>query len=189
MIHPRSSALTSARLALVGGTLVLLLALVLVVPTLLSAQSSTTGTSGSTPGPHPGSLAPDFELKDPAGNPISLSSLRGKPVWLNFWASWCQGCKDEMPAIRALYDKYSPAGLQVVGINVQESPATVRDFASSNALSWLILLDSDGRITDRYFVNGLPYHVFIDPSGTITSIYPGVLTQPAMESHLHPLQK
>jgi peroxiredoxin len=188
MTRLQPSALTPTRLALAGGIFALLLILLLVVPTLLSAQSSS-NLAAPSPGPHPGSLAPDFELKDPAGTPVSLTSLRGKPVWLNFWASWCQGCKDEMPSISALHDKYASVGLQVIGINVQETPSTVRDFAASRAITWPLLLDSDGRITDRYFVNGLPYHVFIDASGTITSLYPGVLTQPAMETHLQPLLK
>jgi len=186
---PTSPILTPSRLFLGVGVLALVISLVLVVPTLLSGRRSP-DAAGRKIGPNAGDIAPSFELNDATtGQAVSLSSLRGKPVWLNFWASWCQGCKDEMPVIETLYRKYRSAGLQVVGINVQESPDTVREFASSHGLDWTFLLDSDGRTADRFFVNGLPYHVFIGPDGVIKTIYPGVLDEEGMEAYVQQIVK
>lgn len=186
---PTSSIFTPSRVFLGIGLLALALGLVLVVPTILAGDRSS-NVEGRQVGPNVGDLAPDFELKDATtGQPVSLLSLRGKPVWLNFWASWCQGCKDEMPIIESVYQKYRPSGIQVVGIDVQESPETVLGFISSNGFNWTFLLDNDGKTTDRFFVNGLPYHVFIGPDGVIKAIHPGVLDQAGMETYIQQILK
>lgn len=180
--------LSPSRFFLAGGIVALAFALVLVVPVMLAGR----GSNGAAipAGPSVGIAASDFVLTDAVtGKQVSLASLRGKPVWLNFWASWCEGCKDEMPLIEKLYAKYRNEGLQVVGVNVQEKPDTVRDFISSNGFGWTFLLDSDGRVTDLYFVNGLPYQVFVGPDGVIKALYPGVLDEKRMDEYVGQLLK
>lgn len=138
---------------------------------------------GPTPeeGLQPGDLAPEFEatlddgstyqLTDLDGQPIRLAELRGKGVWVNFWASWCPPCQQETPIIREMADRYRDAGLVVVGIAVQETePADIRAYAERYGLSYTIGFDASGHIFRRYRVFGLPTQFFIRPDGVIASV-------------------
>jgi thiol-disulfide isomerase/thioredoxin len=184
-----ASFIARSRLFFIVGLLALVIALVLVGTTLLSERAISSGLLQRS-GPAVGALAPDFRLMDASsGAPVSLSSLRGKPVWINFWASWCPGCKDEMPAIEKVYQRHHASGFQVLGINVQESRDTALSFVSSGNFHWTFLLDSDGRTADLYYVNGLPYHVFIAPNGTIKAIYPGILDEKGMDNYVQQILK
>jgi cytochrome c biogenesis protein CcmG/thiol:disulfide interchange protein DsbE len=177
--------LTPARLFLSAGLLTLAMAVVLAVPSMLSGRISNYGV-GAVSGPNPGNLAPGFSLADAStGSVTGLSALKGSPVWLNFWATWCPGCKDEMPLIERVYQKHRASGLQVVGINVQESPETVRSFIRANSFMWTFLLDSGGRTADLYYVNGLPYHVFIGADGIIKAVHPGILDEKSMNDYIN----
>jgi peroxiredoxin len=128
-----------------------------------------------------GDLAPEFEvplddgstyqLTDLDGVPIRLADLRGKAVWINFWASWCPPCQQETPIIRDLAERYRAAGLVVVAIAVQEtSPADIRAYAERYDLGYTIGFDASGHIFRRYRVFGLPTQFFIRPDGVIDSI-------------------
>jgi thiol-disulfide isomerase/thioredoxin len=131
-----------------------------------------------------GSLAPDFALKDiNTGQVVKLSELRGRPVWVNFWATWCPPCAEEMPEMQTLYDEYRHSGLALVGVDVQESEPTVRGFTMRGKFDWTFLLDTDGKVVDRYTVGGLPTHFFIDESGVIRAIHAGALSPTATLSH------
>ena len=132
-------------------------------------------------GLQPGDLAPEFEvalddgssyqLTDLDGQPIRLADLRGKAVWINFWASWCPPCQQETPIIRALADRYREAGLVIVGIAVQEtSPTDIRAYAERYDLDYTIGFDASGHIYRQYRVFGLPTQFFIRPDGTIASV-------------------
>lgn len=124
-----------------------------------------------------GSIAPDFELKDiNTGQTVRLSELRGRPVWINFWATWCPPCAHEMPAMQTLYDQHRDSGLVVLGVDVQESEAAVRTFTARGKFDWTFLIDPDGKVVDRYMVGGLPTHFFIDKDGVIRAIYAGALS-------------
>lgn len=129
----------------------------------------------------PGDLAPEFEatlddgsiyrLTDLDGQPIRLVDLRGKAVWVNFWASWCPPCQQETPIIRAMADRYRDAGLVVVAIAVQETePADIRAYAERYDLTYTIGFDASGHIFRRYRVYGLPTQFFIRPDGVIASV-------------------
>src|SRR5215203_4808649 len=84
-----------------------------------------------------GSLAPDFELRDvKTGEVVKLSEMRGKPVWVNFWATWCPACKEEMAEIQRYYERYKGDGLVVIGVNVQESESKVREFVGQGGYDW-----------------------------------------------------
>lgn len=126
--------------------------------------------------PKVGSRAPDFELVDlNTGQPVTLSSLKGKPVWINFWATWCPPCKEEMPIMEKLYDEYKDKGLVILGVDVQEKESDVLPYIKEGGYSWTFVIDKTGKITDSYHVNGLPSHYFIDKDGTIQAIVIGGL--------------
>jgi peroxiredoxin len=131
-----------------------------------------------------GSIAPDFALRDiNTGQVVKLSELRGRPVWVNFWATWCPPCAEEMPEMQKLYDQYRHSGLALVGVDVQESEAAVGRFIVKGKFDWTFLLDTDGLVVDRYTVGGLPTHFFIDESGVIRAIHAGALSPTATLSH------
>lgn len=132
-------------------------------------------------GLQPGAQAPEFsvtrddgttyQLEDLDGRPIRLTDLRGKAVWVNFWASWCPPCQQETPIIRAMAERYRDAGLVVVAIAVQEtSPDDIRAYAERYELDFTIGFDASGDIFRAYRVFGLPTQFFIRPDGTIASV-------------------
>ena len=179
----RTHFITPSRLFLVGSLLVLGVVLALVGPRLLSGRPA--AGEGQATGPAVGLLAPDFELTDAlSGEQVRLSSFKGRPVWLNFWASWCPGCVTEMPRIQKAYERYGSDGLVVLGINVQETPEEARRFVTDRGFKWTFLLDRDGRVTDLYYVNGLPFQVFIGPDGVIKAIRPGEVQDSDIEGYL-----
>src|SRR5690606_21757220 len=92
--------------------------------------------------------APDFQLQTLEGKELKLSALRGQTVLLNFWASWCEPCRDEMPAIEKVYEKHKEKGLVVVGINIAESKLTVKGFVRQLDLSFPIVLDKERKVVD-----------------------------------------
>jgi peroxiredoxin len=111
--------------------------------------------------------APEFVLKDPAGKQVSLRELRGKIVFLNFWATWCLPCVEEMPAIEKLHQELAKYGLIVLAVNFQEGPERVRDFFTEHNLTFTALLDRDGKVAELYQVWGLPVSVVINKRGEI----------------------
>ena len=116
-----------------------------------------------------GNLAPDFQLLDLDQEPVSLSGLRGKPVVLNFWATWCPSCVDEMPYLQEIHEEYSSEGLMLLAINLAESPTTVENFLQNNNLSLPVLLDTGGIVNQQYHIQWLPTTLFIDEDGIIQS--------------------
>ena len=132
-------------------------------------------------GLQPGDLAPEFtvalddgstyQLADLDGAPIRLADLRGKAVWVNFWASWCPPCQQETPILRKMAERYRDAGLVIVGIAVQEtSPDDIRAYADRYELPYTIGFDASGHVYRQYKVFGLPTQFFIRPDGTIASV-------------------
>ncbi len=134
--------------------------------------------------PLKGEPAPDFALRDLGGNVVKLSDLRGKVVWLNFWATWCAPCKKELPDIQKLYDEMREDGLVVLAINKEESAEDAGSFMRSRDLSLPVLLDSDGAVYGQYRLQGLPDSFFIDREGNIAAIYFGFLNEKKMRERL-----
>ena len=141
-----------------------------------SASASVTGGQQSAsapvqgPGDPPkGSVAPAFELKSiPEGKNISLASLRGKAVLLNFWATWCGPCKIEMPWLVDLQKKYGPEGLQIVGVAMDDTDdKDIADFAHKMGVNYMVLKGSE-KVGDLYGgVDRLPLTYFVDRSGKV----------------------
>ncbi|WP_295388056.1 peroxiredoxin [uncultured Thiodictyon sp.] len=111
--------------------------------------------------------APGFDLKDPEGRPQRLADYRGKPVILNFWATWCPPCREEMPSIQRAYETLAPEGIAVVAINVGDDAAAIGQFLEDEPLDFALPMDTDSKVAQRYPMNGLPTTFVIDPEGRL----------------------
>lgn len=140
-----------------------------ITDTTTPTTTSPTTTSPTTHvvGNQVGNIAPDFQLQDIEGNTITLSSLRGSPVVLNFWATWCGPCRHEMPFLQQIYDEWLGQGLVLLAINLRETPSEVRQFMQDNGLFFPALLDANSAISLEYEVTGIPVTFFIDKDGII----------------------
>lgn len=124
-----------------------------------------------------GRPAPSFDLETLDGQRVSLAALRGAPVVLNFWASWCIPCRDEAPLLTAADATYGPNGLRILGVVYQDSAQNARDFMARYGQSYPGLLDADGRTSIDYGVFGIPETFFIDSAGVVRSRQVGALTE------------
>ncbi len=142
-----------------------------ILPVLLTLVLLLVGCSaGSNPSVvQIGEPAPDFQLKNLDGQSISLSALRGKPVLINFWATWCPPCRYEMPYLQQTYEEWSDR-VWLLAIDIGESPSTVEEFMQSNNLSLPVLLDTKKVASQKYNVTGIPTTLFIDEAGIIQGI-------------------
>lgn len=144
--------------------------------------------AGSSPRPRKGFAAPDFTLETLDGQTITLSDLQGQVLLINFWASWCLPCREEMPAIQQVYEQYRDQGFVVLAVNLQEKNAQVAAFTEQLELTFPILMDRDGDVFDRYRVMALPSTFFVDRAGVIQDVAVGGLLSGAfIESQVAPL--
>ena len=125
--------------------------------------------------PFLGFRAPDFAFEDLEGRVWRLSALRGKPVLLNFWATWCPPCRKEVPDLERFHDRYGDR-IVLLGINWGEDPAEVRRFLKRYGVTYTNLLDKDGKFFVRYRLTGLPTSYWIDEEGIIRGIWLGAMT-------------
>ena len=125
-----------------------------------------------------GSPAPEIALKDLEGHDVKLSDLRGKVVLLNFWATWCKPCKEEMPAMQASYDKLRDQGFIVLAVNELEDTNKVIEHIRTHGHTFLVVMDHDNRVANRYGVVGLPASFLIDRQGIVREhIFGNLLTE------------
>lgn len=117
--------------------------------------------------------AADFSLKDLQGKTVSLSSLRGKVVLLNFWATWCPVCTSEMPSLNRLYKEMKPRGLEVLAVSTDRSASSVRDFRKTRGLAFPIVIDEDLDVIRLYHVFSLPTSFLINKKGIIVEKFFG----------------
>jgi thiol-disulfide isomerase/thioredoxin len=149
--------------------LVLIIALLLFI-TGCQLSSETTGiTSPTSPVEdiEADNLAPDFMLTDLEGKTVTLSALRGSPVILNFWATWCRPCRNEMPFIQEIYEKWQDKGLVILAINIEETSSEVQLFMQNNNFSFPVLLDTSGDVSAIFQIHGIPTTFFIDKDDII----------------------
>lgn len=118
-------------------------------------------------------VAPDFTLKSSTGENIRLAEQRGQVVMLNFWASWCGPCREEMPLLSAMSKKYGPMGFALYGINVDADTDDAKKVLEKITVSYPILFDPESKLSDLYKVEGMPYSVLIDKKGEIRYIHKG----------------
>jgi thiol-disulfide isomerase/thioredoxin len=152
---------------LLRKAIVVLLGLVMSIAGGVGCASPSDSPGTGVVGAGIGNYAPDFTLVDTNGEGVTLSSFAGRPVLLNFWASWCSPCRQEMPYLQQIYEEQSPKGLAVFAINIQEAPARVKAFLSDNSLSLPVLFDLTGGTTTNYGIGPIPTTYFIDSKGVI----------------------
>jgi thiol-disulfide isomerase/thioredoxin len=121
----------------------------------------------------PGSPAPGFQLHSSTSTDLSLSDLKGQVVLINFWASWCGPCRQEMPVLEQLYKKYKPAGFTLLGVNVEPKSADAMGFLKSTPVSFPILFDPDSKVSQLYAVPGMPSTVILDRTGKVRYVHQG----------------
>ena len=126
----------------------------------------------STPesGPEVGKKAPEFQLASLDGEEKKLGDFRGQVIVLNFWATWCPPCREEMPALQKVYRDMHEHGVIVVGVNLGEPASRVREFVDEFGVEFPILLDHHGEVAQEYRVRALPVTFWIDRSGIIRDI-------------------
>jgi len=117
--------------------------------------------------------AVDFGLPSLAGNEASLSDYEGQFVFLNFWATWCPPCREEMPSMEVMHHELSDLPFRILAIDVQEQRDTVASFVDEMGYSFPILLDESGRVAANYGVRGIPTTYFISPEGTVLGMLVG----------------
>jgi cytochrome c biogenesis protein CcmG, thiol:disulfide interchange protein DsbE len=129
-----------------------------------------------------GSMAPDFSLVDLDGDEVRLADLRGSPVIVNFWASWCGPCVDEFPLLRAAVEEHVDDGLIVLGIVYQDRSEAARAFMERNGGSWQALMDPDERVATAYNIFGPPETYFIGRDGRIVARHFGQFRADSLEA-------
>jgi peroxiredoxin len=117
--------------------------------------------------------APRFDLKGPGGERIRLSDFRGKPLIVNFWATWCPPCRAEMPSIQRAWEQLEENGVGVVAINVGEDPETVREFVRQVPVTFPLPIDKDSRVVQSWPVKGLPTTFVVDSKGRLVYVAAG----------------
>ena len=136
--------------------------------------------------PKLGTPAPALALAQLGGGTVDLTSLRGRPVVVNFWATWCGPCRDEMPELAARWRAHQSAGLEVLAVNStdQERGKDVRRFVERLALPFPILLDERGRMRERCALTTLPTTVFVDSAGVVRAVHSGALSPEQLDRAL-----
>ena len=123
----------------------------------------------------PSSSAPDFTLRTMGGPNLRLQEQRGQVVLVNFWATWCGPCRQEMPQLNKLYDKYRAAGFVLLGVNVDDNSARASEVAQKLGLRFPVLLDSDKAVSRLYDLSTMPTTVLIDREGRVRHVHNGYL--------------
>ena len=130
-------------------------------PTALTA-------AGDSSGP-----APAFTLTTLEGQPSGLSAYKGQVVMVNFWATWCGPCQQEMPLLDQMYKKYKPAGFTLIGVNVDKEAPPVKELLARRPVSFPVLLDPANQVSKAYHVDEMPSSVIIDRKGVIRYVHRG----------------
>jgi peroxiredoxin len=137
--------------------------------------------------PKVGDEAPDFKLKKLNGEEVQLSQLRGKAVMINFWGTWCEPCRTEMPAMQKAYEKYKDKGFEILAVNVAETEIAVSNFVEDYKLTFPILMDSQKETVRQYKISPLPSSIFVDPQGKITQFIESPLEVSHLELYINPI--
>jgi thiol-disulfide isomerase/thioredoxin len=167
--------------------IILLISVFAAVTLLISgcAAKSPQTSSPASIGIQIGNLAPDFQLQTLDGKSVSLSGLRGKPVLLNFWATWCGPCKSEMPFLQQINDSWSDKGLVLLAVDVGENPTAIANFMNQLNLSLTVPMDLDLKVARNYGISAIPATFLIDKDGIIQGKVLGAfVSKEAIETQL-----
>ncbi len=121
----------------------------------------------------PGLAAPDFTLRTLAGSNLRLQEQRGQVVLVNFWATWCGPCRQEMPHLNRIADKYRGAGLVMLGVNIDNDVQIAAEVASKLGVKFPVLLDTDKKVSRLYDLSSMPSTLVIDRSGRVRYLHKG----------------
>lgn len=131
--------------------------------------------------------AADFTLSDLQGNSVRLSSLKGKVVLIDFWATWCSPCREEIPHFKELYAAYRPKGLEIVGISLDEGEAVVKPFVKENGIGYPVVMGNSQIVQAYGGVRGIPTTFLIDKKGQIAKKYIGYHEKAEFERQIQAL--
>lgn len=131
--------------------------------------------NGSDTGP-----APDFTLPTSTGEQVTLSDLEGQVVMINFWASWCGPCREEMPLLEQIHQRYERLGFTLLGVNVEEDTRTAEKWLKDRPVSFPILFDPENGVSKLYDVAAMPSTVIVDRKGNVRYLHHGY--QPGYEN-------
>ncbi|HET9447997.1 MAG TPA: TlpA disulfide reductase family protein [Steroidobacteraceae bacterium] len=134
----------------------------------VAAMLATTSLVGAS-----ASLAPTFTLPSRAGDNVSLAQLKGRVVMLNFWASWCGPCRQEMPLLDQMHKRYSALGFTLVGVNVDANSKDAEEWLTKTPVSFPVLFDRESKVSAMYDVKAMPSTVFIDRKGNVRYLHKG----------------
>jgi len=124
----------------------------------------------------PTAAAPDFTLRTMNGPNLRLAEQRGRVVMVNFWATWCGPCRQEMPHLNRLYEKYRASGFVLLGVNVDDDTRNAAELATKLGLKFPVLLDTDKGVSKLYDLSTMPSTVLIDRDGKVRYVHRGYLT-------------
>ncbi len=120
-----------------------------------------------------GQAAPDFALKNSSGDNVRLSEYRGDVVMVNFWATWCGPCRQEMPLLDELYSRYERVGFSLLGVNIDDDSRKAMNMVSELGVSFPVLFDARKEVSKLYKVEAMPVTVLIDREGTVRYVHHG----------------
>ena len=159
------------------------LLLVLIFLFTIAAGCSTSPNEGIKTAPKKGAYAPEFTLINTAGEEVSLSSQRGKVVLINFWATWCPPCLQEMPGIQSRYEMHKE-NFSVLAVNDGDPQALVVEFRDRVGLTFEPLIDTRGSVGQLYQISAFPTSMFVDEHGIIQIVHIGLMTEAQLDSYL-----
>ena len=181
---PQRSGVKQA-LPLILSALAILVGVALIaLPAAAPQQAAKTARAGQLP--KEGEIPLDFELKTLSGDKIRLPSLRGSPVLINFWATWCGPCKEEMPLIVEQYNWNKGRGLRVLAIDsvAFDNLDDIHKYVDQFKMTFDVLLDEDDQVSLDWAIMGLPSSIFIKPDGTVAAVRVGQLTSDQLNEYL-----
>lgn len=144
------------------SSVVCCLAIGLVVPGVAVAKVPAIGT-----------VAPDFTLRSSLGKNLKLSEYRGQVVMINFWATWCASCRQEMPELNRLHEQYQRAGFVLLGVNVDDNPKAAQELSVQLGIRFPVLFDSAKQVSGRYDIDAMPSTLLIGRDGTLRYLHRG----------------
>ena len=149
-------------------------------PPAETAESVPSQSEDTQPTDPPANIAPDFTLLDMDGNEVTLASFFGKPIILNFWASWCGPCKMEMPEIQKFYDKYGQE-IHFLLVSVDSSLETAKAFIEGESYTFPVYYDATSVGAYTYGASSIPLTYFIDAEGNLTAYYVGAMSESILQ--------